>query len=161
MKGLPTLFSILLMALIGCASQPADAPPSSEVVHAEIRRALDQFSEISGRGDVTAFMAQFDDRADIMLVGSDTGEVFKGRAAMEGWLAKLYKSSGFNWQMDRVDISHHGETAWVFVEGKMNVRNKATGKLQFSAPYRFSAVLVKRGDRWAWRLFHGSAPGKE
>ena len=106
-------------------------------------------------------MAQFDDNAEIMLVGSDKGEVFKGRAAMEGWLASLYRTSGFGWQMDRVEISHHGETAWAFVEGKMNVYSKATGKLRFSTPYRFSAVLVKRGDRWVWRLFHGAAPGKE
>ena len=35
------------------------------------------------------------------------------------------------------------------------------GKLRFKAPYRFSAVLVRRGQGWAWRLFHGSAPGKE
>jgi ketosteroid isomerase-like protein len=149
------------VALVGCALPRVDPPPSTETVHAEVRTALDQFNETSGRGDLAAVLALFDDQADILLVGSDRGEVFKGRAAMEGWLGQLYKGSGFGWQMDRVYISHHGETAWVFVEGKMNVSNKVTGKLRFSAPYRFSGVLVKRGDGWAWRLFHGSAPGKE
>jgi hypothetical protein len=35
------------------------------------------------------------------------------------------RGNRFSWEMDRVDISHHEDTAW------------------------------------AWRLFHGSAPGKE
>jgi len=147
--------------LVGCCPPRPVPTASSEVVQAEVRSALDRFSELSGRGDLASVMTQFDDQADILLVGSDKGEVYKGRAAMEGWLGQLYQGSGFSWQMDRVDISSHGETAWVFVEGKMNVRNKATGALRFSAPYRFSGVLVKRGDGWAWRLFHGSAPGKE
>jgi ketosteroid isomerase-like protein len=149
------------LLLVGCAAPRTVAEPSGEAVRAEVRRALDQFSEVAGRGDLAAALAQFDDKADILLVGSDKGEVYKGRAAMEGWLGSLFKWSTFSWQMDRVDISHHGETAWAFVEGKMNVRDKTNGKLRFSAPYRFSAVLVRRGDGWAWRLFHGSAPGKE
>jgi ketosteroid isomerase-like protein len=153
--------SILLAALLGCATPHSLPLPATEVVNAEVRQTLDQFNTLAGRGDLAAVLALFDDQADILLVGSDKGEVFKGRAAMEGWLGSLFKSSGFSWQMDRVDISHHGETAWAFVEGRMNVSSLTTGKLRFSAPYRFSAVLVKRGNRWVWRLFHGSAPGRE
>ena len=146
---------------VGCAPPRTLSSPSAAAVQAEVRQALDQISERSARGDLSAVMALFDDEADILLVGSDKGEVFKGRAVMEGWLGQLYRGNGFSWQMDRVDISSHGDTAWAFVEGKMHVRDKLTGKLRFSTPYRFSAVMVKRGDRWAWRLFHGSAPGKE
>jgi ketosteroid isomerase-like protein len=147
--------AVLLVA--GCAA-PRTEPAA---LQAEVRRALDQFNETSGRGDLQGVLALFDDQADILLVGSDKGEVYKGRAAMEGWLGALYRGNGFNWQMDRVEISGHGDTAWAFVEGKMSVREKATGKLRFSSPYRFSAVLVRRGSGWAWRLFHGSAPGRE
>jgi ketosteroid isomerase-like protein len=130
-------------------------------VKAEIQKAIEEFSETSSRGDLAGVLAKFDDQADILLVGSDKGEIYKGRTAMEVWLGSLYKSSGFGWQMDRVDISYNGNTAWAFVEGKMNVTNKGTGKLRFSAPYRFSVVLVRKEKGWALRLFHGSAPGKE
>jgi ketosteroid isomerase-like protein len=123
--------------------------------------ALAQFNAVSARGDLDGFMAQFDDRADILLVGSDKGEVFKGRAAMAAWLQTLFKANGFSWEMDRVELSHHENTAWVFVEGKMIVRAKQTGQVRLNAPYRFSAVLIKRNDRWVWRMFHGSAPGQE
>ena len=133
---------------------------SAETVEVEVRRALAQFNDAAAAGDVKGCLALFEDRADILLVGSDKGEVFKGPAAMEGWLAALLRNNRFSWEMDRVDISHHGDTAWAFVEGRMVVKDPA-GKLRFKAPYRFSAVLVRRGDGWAWRLFHGSAPGKE
>lgn len=161
MKQMMVALFTLVVGLIGCASPQIVPSPSSEVVQVEIHKAIDEFSEASSRGDLAAVMAKFDDQADILLVGSDKGEVYKGRAAMEVWLGSLFKSNGFGWQMDRVDISYHGDSAWAFVEGKMNVSNKSTGKLRFSAPYRFSVVFVKKDNRWALRLFHGSAPGKE
>ncbi len=161
MKRLFALPLVLLAGLLACASPHTLPQPSSEVVQAEIRKAIDGFSEASIRGDLPGVLAKFDDQADILLIGSDKGEVYKGRAAMEVWLGSLYKSNGFGWQMDRIDISHNGDTAWAFVEGKMNVSNKVTGKLRFSAPYRFSVVFVRRSNNWVLRLFHGSAPGKE
>jgi len=161
MKRVLALFSLLVLSAFGCKAPQALPPSSSDAVQSEVRAALDQFSGTSGRGDLAGVLALFDEKADIMVVGSDKGEVFKGRAAIESWLSRLYKSNGFSWNMDRVEISHGGDTAWAFVEGKMNVADKTTGSLLFSKPYRFSAVLVKRGDRWVWRLFHGSAPGKE
>ena len=148
------------LLLAGCASLRATPTPSGEAVQVEVRRALTQFNDAAAAGDVKGCLALFEDRADILLVGSDKGEVFKGPAAMEGWLAALLRNNRFSWEMDRVDISHHGDTAWAFVEGRMVVKDPA-GKLRFKAPYRFSAVLVRKGDGWAWRLFHGSAPGKE
>ena len=152
-----------LLALACAAPRAVSAPPPAGVhagVDAEVRRALEQFNATAAAGDVKACLALFEDRADILMVGSDKGEVFKGPAAMEGWLAALMRNNRFGWEMDRVDISHHGDTAWAFVEGRMVVKDPA-GKLRFKAPYRFSAVLVRRGQGWVWRLFHGSAPGKE
>ncbi len=151
----------LLVGLLGCRPVSTSSPTSSEAGQAEIRRALDAFNEASGRGDLAGVMATFDEQADILLVGSDTGEVYKGRDATEAQLGRWYKSSGFSWQMDRVEISRSGDTAWAFVEGKMKVTSKATGQLRFSAPYRFSVVFVNRGGRWLLHLFHGSAPRPE
>lgn len=149
---------IVLLFALGCATPRA--VPAQAQVDAEVRRALEQFNAAAATGDVKACLALFEDRADILMVGSDKGEVFKGPAAMEGWLGALMRGNRFSWEMDRVDISHHGDTAWAFVEGRMVVKDPA-GKLRFKAPYRFSAVLVRRGQGWAWRLFHGSGAGKE
>jgi len=152
------LAACCLVALAGCASARPAPSPSPDAVQAEIRGALQRFDEATGRGDVVGALAQFDDQADILLVGSDRGEVYKGRAAMEKWLGALMKKSGFSWQMDRVEIGSNGDTAWAFVEGTMKVTDLA-GTPRGSTPYRFTAVLVRRGPAWAWRLFHGSVPG--
>ena len=149
---------IAALLALGCAAP--GTVPSSATVDVEVRQALEQFNTAAAAGDVKACLALFEDRADILLVGSDKGEVFKGPAALEGWLGGLMRGNRFSWEMDRVDLSHHGDTAWAFVEGRMVVKDPA-GKLRFKAPYRFTAVLVRRGQGWAWRLFHGSAPGKE
>ena len=149
---------VLLMA--GCAStRPAPKAPA-EASRAQVQQALDRWNDTALRGDLPAFLAQFDEGAEVLLVGSDAGEVFQGRAAIEGWLGKLFKRNRFGWQMDRVIVDADGDAAWVFVDGAMIVRDLA-GKQRFSTPYRFSGVLVRRGDGWAWRLFHGSIPRAE
>jgi ketosteroid isomerase-like protein len=145
------------LTLAGCATTRTVPVPDPAQVQAEIRSALQRFDEATARGDVAGALAQFDAQADILLVGSDKGEVYKGRAEMERWLGALMKRSGFSWQMDRVEIGANGDTGWAFVEGAMKV-NDLKGGQRGSTPYRFTAVLVRRGDGWAWRLFHGSVP---
>jgi len=149
--------ALILTVLGGCATSRSAPSPSPENVQAEVRSALQRWNDAAGSGDVRALLSQFDDGADILLVGSDVGEVFKGRAAMEAWLVKLTARNRFGWQMDRVEVGSNGSTAWTFVEGSMTVRD-GTGKVRGVTPYRFTGVLVKRGDSWAWTLFHGSVP---
>ncbi len=145
MKRSSLVFAFLL-PIMGCQSPGLVPSISEETVQRDIRKELAQFSELSGKSDLEGVVARFDEDADILLVGSDAGEVFKGRAAIREWLGRLYKSSGFRWQMDRIEISHHGNTAWAFVEGNAIVTNRQTGAPRFTAPYRFSAIRPTRGD---------------
>ncbi len=155
------LFSTALsIGLINCRSSQTVPPPTAAVVDGEIRKALREFSDRASRGDVQLFLSQFDEGADIIMVGSGGTQVFKGRAAIEAWLGQVFSGLRLSFQMNRVDLSHNGETAWAFVEGTETQRD-LSGKVLGVSPYRFTAVLVKRGDHWAWRLFHGSAPEKE
>jgi ketosteroid isomerase-like protein len=158
-RQLMRVMPLLALGVAGCSSPRTDTAPSPATVQTEVRQALDKFSDVSGRGDVALFMSQFDSVADIMMIGTSKEQVFKGRAAIEQWLTPLLPTKHISFQMDRVDISSHGETAWAFVEGSETVRDE-TGKVLASDPYRFTAVLVKQGDRWVWRLFHGSTPEK-
>lgn len=159
MNRLMCVMLFLTLGVVGCSSPRTDTAASPATVQTEVRQALDKFSDLSGRGDVALFMSQFDSVADIMMIGTGKEQVFKGRAAIEQWLTPLLPTKRISFQMDRVDISSHGETAWAFVEGSETVRDE-TGKVLASDPYRFTAVLVKQGDRWVWRLFHGSTPEK-
>jgi len=118
---LPFLF-LALTVLAGCASPRLDA--TAESTEAELRSTISRFSDLSGQGDLEEVMAQFDDGAEFILIGSDKGEVFKGREAVRAWLGTLYKANGFSWGMERIEISRHEDTAWAFVECKMVVRSK-------------------------------------
>ncbi len=149
-----------VLVLTACATTQPAARSAPEATPAGIRAALESWTDAASRGDLAAAVGQFDDQADVLLVGSDKGEVFQGRVAIEGWLRRILAKNRFSWAMDRVEISTAGETAWVFVEGSMKVSDPA-GTPRFTAPYRFSGVLVRRGDGWAWRLWHGSMPRAE
>ena len=143
---------------MGCSSTVVAA--NAGTVDTEIRQALEKFNDLSGRGEVPLFLAQFDKDADIMMVGSASTEVFKGRAALGEWLGKVFSEVRISFQMNKVDISSNGDIAWAFVEGTETARD-LNGNLLGVKPYRFSAVLVKKGHAWVWRLFHGSVPEKE
>jgi hypothetical protein len=102
-------------------------------------------------------MELFDISPGIMVIGSDSGEIFKGKEQIENWLSMLFKHNSFSREMNRIDIDYYRKTAWVFIDGNMVVAND-NGKT-FINPYRFSGVLVKHKYQWKWKLFDGSVPG--
>jgi uncharacterized protein (TIGR02246 family) len=114
--------------------------------------------------DLAAFVALFDNNGDILFVGSDKGEVFRGREAAKGFMQGLYGLPFvFSFDLETVVMHQDGDQAWVFVDGNMvrtGDRGDAVGKVGRS-PYRFSIAMVRRGGSWRWQMFHGSVPGME
>jgi ketosteroid isomerase-like protein len=140
MNRIPLSFLFLaLAALAGCALPRLDA--TGESTEADLRSTISRFRDLSGQGDLEGVMAQFDDGAEFILIGSDKGEVFKGREAVRAWLGTLCKANGFSWEIERIEIGRHEDTAWAFVEGKMVVRAKRTGEVRLSTPYRSPRCL--------------------
>ena len=123
----------------------------------EITSAVELWNNLAKNRNVNHFMDLFDNTEEIMVVGSDSGEVFKGRDQIEGWMKMLFAHRSFSWEMNRVDIDHNGNTAWVFMDGSMIVTNDKGKTAKF--PYRFTGILVKVKNTWKWRLFNGSVPG--
>ncbi len=130
---------------------------AEEAFKKEITSALELWNTMAKNRDVNHFMDLFDENADIIVVGSDSGEVFKGRNQIETWMKMLFAHRSFSWDMNRVDIHHNGNTAWVFMDGNMIVSNDKGKTVKF--PYRFTGILVKVKNTWKWRLFDGSVPG--
>jgi ketosteroid isomerase-like protein len=127
---------------------------------AAIRATLSTLNEVMARRDAPALMALFDDDDDILLVGSDTGEVYHGRIAVAGFIKALCGLPFvFSFETPDVTIRQEGRSAWVFVNGTM-VHTRDNGQVT-RRPYRFSVAMVKRGQAWRWQLFHGSVPGGE
>lgn len=150
---------ILIVALSSALFNPVNAQSISEKTKGEITEALKLWNTNAEKSKLDSFMSLFDNSDNIMLVGSDKGEIFKGKDQIRGWLTRLVEHASFSWDMDRIDIDANGKTAWVFVEGAMIVKWD-TGQTR-RTPYRFTGILVKKNNSWKWRLFDGSIPAGE
>jgi len=154
------LILIAALILIGMSTEmQAQAQTDADKMKAEIRESLQQWNAAAKSGDVNRCMAMFDTTPDILMVGSDSGEIFKGPIEMREWLTALMEHANFSWEMNRVDIDYFENTAWVFIDGKMVV-SFDNGKSRKN-PYRFTGILIKKEGAWKWRLFNGSIPKGE
>lgn len=93
---------------------------------------------------------------DALLVGSEPGEVARGREAIGALLGGIHaKNIAVWWDLPELDCGGDERRAWFFGEGHVVLaRDGETDRL----PYRLAAVLVAEGTDWRWELFHGSEP---
>ena len=93
---------------------------------------------------------------DALLVGSEPGEIARGREAIRALLEPIHaRPERVTWQWDSIDIAAQGEVGWLFAEGNF-VMEAVAGAVRL--PYRLAAVLQLLDGVWRWRLFHGSEP---
>ena len=78
-----------------------------EATEKEIRTSLQLWNDAAKRRDTTAIMKMFDKAEDIMLVGSDSGEIFKGPSAVKQFMSFLFAQYSFSWDMKRIDIAYN------------------------------------------------------
>jgi ketosteroid isomerase-like protein len=131
----------------------------NDKLRVEIETALKEWNDAAKKADPENFMALYDSGSEIILIGSDSGEIFKGEQQIRKWLTGLFANNSFEWDMKDVHIDHFENTAWVFVDGSMIVTSHNGGKNKF--PYRFTGILIKQNNKWKWRLFNGSVPQGE
>ncbi|MEI6107644.1 MAG: SgcJ/EcaC family oxidoreductase [Opitutae bacterium] len=125
-----------------------------------IRSSIEKMNVALAQRDLAGFMALFDDSDNIMLIGSDVGEIYRGRQEVAGFIKMLYGMPFvFSFELTQVVITPDKNSAWAFVDGAM-VHTGASGKVK-KIPYRFAITLVKREGGWRWQLFHGSIPRGE
>ena len=154
-----TLIKLVLLILFIVALNSLKAQTSSEKVHKEILETLKLWNTAASAANVDKAILLFDNSDNIMLIGSDSGEVYKGKDQIKGWLTQIFKNVSFSWEMNRIDIDYNGNTAWLFVDGLMIV--KFNNGETFKKPYRFSGIMVKKKKTWKWRLFDGSEPKQQ
>jgi hypothetical protein len=148
--------ALTLVCLTFMIRTPSLAQTASEEVKKEISETLKIWNEAGRNRKTEAFRTLFDDTPDIMLIGSDKGEISKGWDEISKWLDAIFAHNSFSWEMDRIDIDSNDKTAWVFVAGRMVVvSDKGSVK---KVPYRFCGILVKKDNQWKWRMWDGSSP---
>jgi ketosteroid isomerase-like protein len=152
-------FQAVLVFLLSIMFSSVSAQKSSEKIKNEITETLKIWNTACKNANLDQVLALMDNTAEIMVVGSADGEINKGKDEVKKWVSQIFGFAGFSWEMNRIDIDSNGNTAWVFVDGKMIVDFHKGG--QKVTPYRFSGILVKKNGTWKWRLFDGSVPQQE
>jgi ketosteroid isomerase-like protein len=153
------LIQLILLILFSVNVNSLSAQKSSEKVKGEITEALKIWNLACKSADIKQVMTLLDTTQEIMVIGSADGEINKGKDEVKAWASQIFGFAGFSWEMKRVDIDCNGNTAWVFVDGKMIVDFHKGG--QKVTPYRFTGILVRKKGVWKWRLFDGSVPQQE
>ncbi len=145
-----------------CTASEQPQTPSKHLPDrdAAIRRGLDRMNEVLATKDLDSIMTAYDASDDIAVIGSDSGEVFIGRERVRRFMGMIVAMPFlFSFGIDDPVISCEGSIAWVFVDGNM-VHTRPDGKVT-KVPYRITAVMVKRGIDWKWKMFSGSIPRGE
>jgi uncharacterized protein (TIGR02246 family) len=94
--------------------------------------------------------------ADALLVGSEPGEIARGREAIRALIAGIHAQTyRATWQWDSVDVRVEGNIGWLFADGHF-VAEEAGQQRRLG--YRLAGVLQRLDGWWRWRLFHGSEP---
>jgi hypothetical protein len=150
------LLPIVLLIFLSGIFNSLSAQMKSDKVNAEITEALKLWNTATKNANTDQAIALFDISDNIMVIGSDSGEVFKGKNQISGWLNAIFKHNSFSWEMNRTDIDYNENTAWIFMDGSMIVTNDK-GKIR-KTPYRFTGIMVRKKGEWKWRLFDGSIP---
>lgn len=123
--------------------------------HSVVESAIERFFQLVYTRDPN-ILAEFAPGDDLVLAGSDDGEIARGRAQIKGFFDRIFaRDSSYAWQMDHLDAFEAGDIAWFFADGHMIV-DSASGRK--TIPYRISGVLQHIGKHWLWKQYHGSEP---
>jgi ketosteroid isomerase-like protein len=153
------LLQVVLVILFSVTINSLSAQKTSEKVKNEITETLKIWNTACKSAKLDQVMSMLDITDGLMVVGSADGEINKGKDEVKAWIGQIFGVAGFSWEMNRIDIDCNGNTAWVFVDGKMIVDFHKGG--QKVTPYRFTGIMVKKKGAWKWRLFDGSVPQQE
>ena len=153
-------FICLSFIVVSCDSKNITLSVNNEAsfVNAEaaIKKSIQDWADACKNKDYNKATNLFDSTSDVMLIGSDSSEVLVGREQIAAFLkTMLSQPFTLSWEIKKIDVFHHQQTAWAYADGALLVTEKAnTTRL----PYRFVVVLAERNKEWKWKLYHGSEP---
>lgn len=107
-------------------------------------------------GDAEQAMTFYAKDKDVVVIGSDKNEIFKGPAQLKkAFPATVKPFSKLTYKAKPYEVSACGNVAWVSGAG---VYNGITGGKKFHMDGRFSCILEKRAGKWLIVHLHYSAP---
>ena len=148
-------FSIILTA----CSVRQEQSDSTKDTRTTIQKNLLKFAASAKAKNADSMLSMFDNSDDIMLIGSDSSEVKRGRKEIRELIQmSLSKPYTINWDFNNAEIFNSDNVAWAFVNGSAALLNDNGSEIRI--PYRLTSIWIKRGVNWKIKLFSGSIPGK-
>lgn len=124
-------------------------------VRTQVRQALERFNHLVSTKNQQV-LAEFAPSDEVLLIGSDDGEIATGRQELEAFFTRIFSNeTSYSWEWDHIDVWHAGNLAWFFADGQVVL---TTTKEQRKSPYRITGIMERRDSRWLWRQYHGSEP---
>lgn len=154
------LFTFLGMVFLSCNTQTQIASPGEDsFTNSEkaIKNSMQAWADAFKYKEYEKALNLFDTSShDIMLIGSDSSEILTGKEQIGPFLQTFFNQPfGVSWEYKSIDINHHQNTAWAFVNANLVI---SEGEKVTHLPYRFVVVLVVINNEWKWKLYHGSEP---
>jgi hypothetical protein len=105
-------------------------------------------------GRLNETMACFSEDADVALHGSEASDTAVGPDAIRAHFAMLYAQPfRILFDLQPGKVSSQSNMAWLTADGTYRLSTD-----EARHPYRLTALMVRRADRWLWQLFAGSEP---
>ena len=123
---------------------------------AAVMAVLDKFSDACARRDLEDVLGLFAPDTDIVVVASEADQRWNGVQEVKAFFERLFsRPLAYSFSWDWYWVWSVGPVAWVMTEGAEHLKGEDQ---QASFPYRRSAVLERRREKWRLVLLHGSEP---
>lgn len=152
--------SVCLAATLGCvlsmpalAAQPADADPFKE----ELKAVLNQHDEAINTQDIKALMAFYADDPGVVLMGTGSGEFWKGKPAIEEFYKQFFqdfKAGTLKHECPEASSGREGDVAWLVAS--CNMQDAAPDGQAREYLLNVSGVLKKEKAGWKFQTLHFS-----
>src|SRR5882672_549085 len=152
---------IAAVVLLFLAARPAPSqtpPPKDEAVHNELRALRDGLIDAMNKGDIQRELAYMHPN---VVITWHNAEVSRGRDGVRAYLTrmlsgpnKVVSSYSATVDVDELTILYGGDTGISF--GSAVEHFKLNDGKMLDLPARWSATLVKDGDKWLIASLHAS-----
>jgi uncharacterized protein (TIGR02246 family) len=144
--GLTLMFYV---AAAPCLAQPSESPQVTE-----IKKVLENHQEAFQKRDMSGTMSFFAQGPDTVLMGTGSGEIYKGKDAIEKAYQEFFKTFDtekhkFTWMQVKVKDN----VAWVMFTSQITSTLKNVSN-QFDL--HWSGVLEKQNGKWQFVAVHFS-----
>jgi len=107
--------------------------------------------------DAEAAIALYATDEDVVFSGSTQDEVGFGPEAVAAVLRAIVASpTRLSLSPERRQVREEDNVAWANITGRIRVEEPGTAPRD--APYRITAIFVRRDGAWRWHTFNGSEP---